>query len=842
MPNNPVQIILNDRDFHQAPDPGKPPRNKDFFEGADRAFVAHQTSLLAAVDRIIDEIGKSPYGPAAYLRVQMRNEALAKSYRPVWWLFKPDQFPCVGADAVGTLYFRAPLIYLRALRRRIEEAEPSVEIKYRRSDNEPYKAPTIARAEVGAIETIEIAPPEQKRSFSTAAALASLEDPRAVSGYQVELFETPSERVIADDPLGRIALRRSLEHLLLSLGMGARSYLAFDVGRTPVLEVQLTTQRLGALIDNRAGVAGSDPGLPIDLSSVDRNPERHEAALTALQKHPLVRAILPPVLLELTDDRSNPESDRAAEPVSIPAPQDQSIYPVVGVIDSGVAPVLDDWVTGRFDYLSSGEYDAIHGTNVAGLLTVGQSLNGAIVAPEANGCNLYDIPLYPSGPFMARYPRGFSDFLEEIEQAVAEAKNERGVRVFNLSINAVAAVERHRYSIYASRLDQIADAHGVIFVNSAGNLPSSQARSAWQKRPADVVNYFASRTSPDTIFKPAESVRSISVGALNPPNTDQITDAPTVYTTRGPGLQVGVKPDVAGYGGAGGSGPGRPTGLSSVSTTGSKQSVVGTSFAAPLIARTLAGLDVATEGGLSVEALRAMLLHHAAMPEPLTKRGLREIGRQFAGFGKPQAVSTMLETDDHQITLLFQSRLSIGEKKPVILRFPFTWPQSLVTNGQCSGRTRITLVYAPPLDPAFGAEFVRVNLEASLKQRQAEPASDGSVRFTNQIAARYLPKSTNLAIPEKALIDHGLKWWPAKQYESALVENGSSSQWRLEVTSLVRAEAQFPVEGVPFAVVFTLEDPDGNRPVFREMRQWLQASNAVAQDVRTATRVRPRGR
>ncbi|RWK76782.1 S8 family peptidase [Mesorhizobium sp.] len=841
MPNNPVQIILNDRDFHQAPDPGQPPRNKDFFEGADKEFVAHRDSLLAAIDRIIDEIRESPYGPAAYLRIQMRNEALAKSYRPVWWLFKPDQFPCVGADAVGTLYFRAPLIYLKALRQRIEKAEATVEIKYRRVDNKPYKAPTIARAEVGAIETIEIAPPEQKRAFSTAAALAALEDPRAVSGYQIELFETPYERVIADDPIGKIALRRSLEQLLLSLGLGARSYLAFEVGRTPVLEVQLTTQPVEALIDNRTGVAGSDSGLEVTTSSMDYNPERHEAALTALQKHPLVRAILPPVLLELTDDRSKAGPETGAKPVTIPTPQEQSVYPIVGVIDSGVAPILDDWVAGRFDYLSPGEYDAAHGTNVAGLLTIGQALNNPAVAPEANGCHLYDIPLYPSGPFMSRYPRGFSDFLEEIEQAVAQAKAERDVRVFNLSINAVAPVERHRYSIYASRLDQIADAYGVIFVNSAGNLPPSQSRSAWQKRPVDVINYFASRTSPDTIFKPAESVRSISVGALNPPDTGQIADAPTVYTARGPGLQVGVKPDVACYGGAGGSGLGRPTGLSSVSSKGAKESVVGTSFAAPLVARTLAGLDVATEGGLSVDALRAMLLHHTAMPEPLTKRGLRDIGRQFAGFGKPRAVNTMLETDDHQITLLFQSRLSIGEKKPVILRFPFTWPRSLVTDGRCSGRAKITLVYSPPLDPAFGAEFVRVNLEASLKQRQAEPAADGGIRFTNQVAARYLPKSTNLAIPEKALIDHGLKWWPSKQYESTFAENGSSSQWRLEVTSLVRAEAQFPAEGVPFAVVLTLEDPDGDQPVFGEMRQWLQSSNAVAQDVRTATRLRPRG-
>lgn len=91
-------------------------------------------------------------------------------------------------------------------------------------------------------------------------------------------------------------------------------------------------------------------------------------------------------------------------------------------------------------------------------------------------------------------------------------------------------VDRHRYGLYAARLDQIADTYGVIFVNSAGNLPVGQSRATWLKKPSDVVSYFASRTQRDTIFQPAESVRSISVGALNPPNTPQIQDAPTFHT------------------------------------------------------------------------------------------------------------------------------------------------------------------------------------------------------------------------------------------------------------------------------------------------------------------------
>ncbi|MFT3673485.1 S8 family peptidase [Aestuariivirga sp.] len=846
MPNNPVQIILNDRDFHQAPEPGKPPRNKDFFHNADRAFAEHRQSLLSAVDAIIEEVSMSSYGPATYLKVQMRTEALAKSYRPVHCLFKKDQFPCVGADAVGTLYFRAPLIYLQALRRRIEAAEHTVATKYRRGDGQPYLAPSAARAEVGAIETIEIAPPERKRTFSASAAVASFDNPRVVSGYQIELFETPDDRVISDDTLGRIALKRSLDELLLSFGQGARSYVTSSVGRTPVFELQLTSDTRPALIENLSHSARTDVSPVEEPSPIDRSVERHEAVLSALQKHPLVRAILPPVLLHITDDEpvslSGVALASSPQPVTIPQPLQDGAYPIVGVIDSGVSGVLDDWVIGRFDYLSHGEYDANHGTKVAGLVAVPQLVNNAKVTPETNGCWIYDVPLFPVGHFHAKYAKGFSDFLEEVEQAVFEGRQLHNVRIFNLSINADSDVERYRYSIYASRLDQIADTYGVIFVNSAGNLLPSAMRTPWPARPLDVVRYFAARTSADTIQKPAESVRSISVGALNPPHTSQLADVPTVYTKRGPGLQVGVKPDVATYGGAGVTSPAAPTGLASIDTSGTPLQVCGTSYAAPLVARTLAGLDAETAGGLSTEALRALLLHNTRMPEPLTKRGLKELARQFCGYGQPVSVAEMLETDDHQVTLLFQSRLSIGERKPVILRFPFTWPQSL-TDGlsRCSGRAKMTLVYAPPLDPAFGAEFVRVNLEASLRQREDDPSAPGRTRYINQISARYLPDSAALAIPERALIDHGLKWWPAKQYESTFAQKGASSEWRLEVTSLVRAEATFPAEGVPFAVVLTIEDPSGAKQIFPEFRQQLQSSRAQAQDIRAVARVRARG-
>ena len=176
------------------------------------------------------------------------------------------------------------------------------------------------------------------------------------------------------------------------------------------------------------------------------------------------------------------------------------------------------------------------------------------------------------------------------------------------------------------------------------------------------------------------------------------------------------------------------------------------------------------------------------------------------------------------------------------MRFGFEWPASLVDSvtRACSGNVRMTLVYEPPLDPAFGAEFARVNLDASLRQRQAAPRKDGKPSYVDQTAMLGLPKTARLPLPERALIDHGLKWWPSKKYEANLTDCGSSADWRLEVTSMTRAETAFPTDGVPFSLVLTIEDPSGQKPIFQTFRRYLQLRGTQIDDIRTALRLRPR--
>ena len=724
------------------------------------------------------------------------------------------------------LYFHAPFVYLSTLRRDIRQAEDTVKVRISGNTGKLYKDPSRARSEVGAIKSIEITSPIDKRAFSAMEAVQVLKDSKTVSGYLIELFETPSISGFADDEL-----RKSLKSMLMGLGPGARTLPLLRSGRVTILELRLTRSDEDAI----AFLDNDFPPQEIVDPIVDLDPERHDQVLDIIAHHPLVRSIRLPIQLESAnqeEDFSQNVSQSLHDKVSIPNPVPEGHYPVVGVVDSGVGPILDPWIINRFDYLPQSDYDPEHGTHVAGLLTVGQRMNDPEIIPEPDGCKIYDIPLFPLiHLFFYKYPNGFRDFLQEMENAIGEACTQ-GVRIFNLSINTFSEVGY--YSPYAEYLDTIADRHKVLIVNSAGNLDRNQARLAWQSRPREVMNYLATRTQLDTILQPSESVRSVAVGALNPPGTNEIAGAPTRYTRRGPGLRAGVKPDVATYGGTGDEN--NPSGLFSIGLDCYKESVAGTSYAAPLVARILADLDAVTQKDLSLEALRAMLFHHTYMPNPLQGHLLafRKIARQFAGFGQPFPSNQMLQTGDHQITMVFQSRLTIIGTRPSILRFDFSWPKSLVDHdGRCSGQVRMTLVCAPPLDRAFGDEFVRVNLDAKLSQMQPEiTRKDGNPSYNNQIKPIQ-----SWGSHERALIEHGLKWWPVKQYESTFKSRGNSSNWRLQIDSLVRAEDTFPDEGVPFAVILTIEDPDGTRPIFSEMCQLLAASGAIFRDIRTDVRL-----
>src|SRR5580704_16293843 len=103
----PIQVFLDTKRFIEIPAP-QPfvPGTKDFFQGNNRGFVEHKTKLKSSVQGVANSLrrGKQAGG---FIKVRQREEALAKSHRPMGALFKAtNHFALVGAEKVGELLFQ----------------------------------------------------------------------------------------------------------------------------------------------------------------------------------------------------------------------------------------------------------------------------------------------------------------------------------------------------------------------------------------------------------------------------------------------------------------------------------------------------------------------------------------------------------------------------------------------------------------------------------------------------------------------------------------------------------------------------------------------------------------
>ncbi|MDU9408513.1 S8 family serine peptidase [Pseudomonas sp. zfem001] len=374
---------------------------------------------------------------------------------------------------------------------------------------------------------------------------------------------------------------------------------------------------------------------------------------------------------------------------------------------------------------------------------------------------------------------------------------------------------------------QSEDQHDVVFVLPSGNLDGETLRGHWPDGPDNCLKFLAEYSSQgrDKIFQPADSVRSITVGALDPASKAGELK-PSRYSRRGPGPSLGAKPDVAHIGGSYDEGHG----LFSITPKGGLSGNCGTSFASPLVAKTLAVFDHSIEDYTPRETLTALLLHNSVVPKWLAHKKLSKIAKDFVGAGVPTPTLPSLVIDDSEITLVFNGVLHQRQE----LTFDFSWPSSLVRNGNCSGKVKITTVYRPPIDRDFGAEFVLVNVDTWLRQEVLDKKT-GEVSFKNK-----LKNDADKSI-EKERIAQGAKWWPVKKFEQKFRGVGESSRWRLVLESLCRSGYDFPNEGIPFSTIITISDPANGGKVFNEMRQQLQADGVELSDIRTAinSRLRP---
>ena len=653
---SPIQIVLNHKDYEQARDAGGGGPKKDFYANRDQEFQAHKAKLIGQLTAISKAISAQSQGDVGYIKVILRRDAWAKSHRPLTALFKPQRISMVGGGDLGEIYFEARPRILDGLAAEIATAEDETRLKFDKNKKKDVPNPSVIRSETGAIDKIEIYGPRDRRSFSLEEAVGWLTSPMTGSAYQIELFDVPPPHNEWDAfDAGRQKLYRSFVEGLSSAGAGlavqrvfirekAQPLIAVRVGRstqapTLLLDAPPTSER-------KRELAPFDPAL-----------DRHRRLLAFLDHHPLVRHIDLPAIVVRTIDGERVSAKSAADRgrdrpgnIELPIRNSARQYPRVGIVDGGISPHLSDWVIDRWDVIDAADADLEHATFIGGLAVAGGALNTSNICKEPDGAELIDIAVYPTeddpGAFSSYYPRGVTQFFDEVEYAIGDAKARHGVRVFNLSLNVQHPAAPDRYSLFAARLDQIAEAHDAIIFVPTGNTLQQDARAEW---PTDDTNALVALASArnNSMLMPAESVRNVSVAALNPPDLSTcIPNAPARYSRRGPGLRTGIKPDVAHIGGSGSPQSPLGHGLFSFKPDGSIYDSCGTSYAAPIVAKTAAVLEHSIEGTVSRETLIGLLLHHAEMPQLLKSKALQGVARDLVGFGVPPSAQEILEASD----------------------------------------------------------------------------------------------------------------------------------------------------------------------------------------------------
>ena len=782
MAENQIQFVLNPRVFIRDKDlPNGFGPNKDFYDGNDNEFISHKANLVQGLESIREASQRNVYSRIAYAKVKMRSDAIAKSYRPTKSIFTRSKRSCVvGGAGIGELLIEMHPGAIEMTTRAINRAESVSSAK-----------PSRSRSEVGGIQSIQPYSAEDKIPFTLAEVTTWKEQGLVSNGYYVDVFHPLH---LLYEPL---QISEDFRGLLLSFRTKLESlpYISYK---------ELSTAGIGGQLF-----------ILIESDSEEDYEVKNEELLSFLAEHPLVRKVTAaPSLSSFTATES------VGLDVDVTAPDDVSSLPIVGVIDNGVSDVFDGWKVFTWSELLDRFRLEDHGSKVAGLLVKGKELNGANLIPESDGCRLADLFMFPSDEnWDSAYPQGVENFFESLKNAIETAKEESGARVFNISVNQkIRDMSEGRYGLVANKLDAISDELDVQFIISAGNLPREQIRDEWV--PADPEHNIDSLCPEHLALPPAESLRGLSVMALNP---NDLT--PTAYTRVGPAYIAGVKPDLAYVGGS----AERNSGLSSISLTGQKVLVRGTSMSAPLVAKIMAAVDNKVGGNTPLELLKALMIHYAYYPDVIEDNEYDKIRKNLYGFGIPASSDTILTEDSHSFTFVVADRIPSDKK----LSLSFPWPNCLKNpDGSCKGEVKLTLVSRPLLDSNFGDELVRENITAYLRAGTADGTKQGLMKFV------FSDVDDDEPADEENLIKDAFKWNPIKVSYAKLRRRKIIGDVFLEIEYLSREGMSPNYDGVPFAAILTISDPKDEAPVNTEMKATMLALGVQLSDIQVAAQVR----
>ena len=193
--SRPIQVFLDTGQFISLRESRPGGGNRDFFVGDNPGFSRHKSAMRQRIRDASATLRRDGQA-AGFVIVQMREAALAKSYRPLNALFsRAYSFRLVGGGGIGENFFQCTPSALDRLDHRIEtraELEPRLVENEETGDFEPR--PSAYRSELGGIEDIRLPAPADRIAFSAREAAEWLDRPDTLGAYLVELFRPDQTR------------------------------------------------------------------------------------------------------------------------------------------------------------------------------------------------------------------------------------------------------------------------------------------------------------------------------------------------------------------------------------------------------------------------------------------------------------------------------------------------------------------------------------------------------------------------------------------------------------------------------------------------------------------------
>ncbi len=298
----------------------------------------------------------------------------------------------------------------------------------------------------------------------------------------------------------------------------------------------------------------------------------------------------------------------------------------------------------------------------------------------------------------------------------------------NLSLGPNIPVEDDDITLWTAELDQRAANNRLLITVAAGNSGESDPIAGLNR-----------------IQPPSDGVNLLAIGACDSLDESWLR---CPYSSVGPGRTPGIaKPDGVSFGGV----LDRPF-IVINSMEGGLTGTSGTSFAAPLTLRTIAGVHSLSNDELSPLAIRALLIH---------RTDDSQLSRKEVGWGRFKTnPSILMQCNDDEIVVVYQGELPIKEYLHANIPLP---------NYELEGMVDITatLVIAPEVDPAFSHAYTRSGLEVVFRPKDI--IQEGK---TYPLSDSFFSKKNLGKEAEYDLRGDGHKWEPC--WKATKRKRGSS--------------------------------------------------------------------